>query len=85
MILKLLWSFLIFLWPVTTSAQQIKDGFSLILGQNSYELNEPVPLEGLASNLWVHNPFGYQWEYSQLTASGGGLVFGMKYYAGPRF
>jgi len=62
-LLKHLWIILIFLRPDATSSQQIKSGLSLILGRNSYELNEPVPLEGLTSDLWIHNRSQYEWEY----------------------
>ena len=84
MLLKHLWIILIFLRPDATSSQQIKSGLSLILGRNSYELNEPVPLEGLTSDLWIHNRSQYEWEYGNITPSAGGKIFGLKYYADPR-
>ena len=84
MLLKHLWIILIFLSPISTSSQQIKGGFALILGQNNYELNEPVPLEGLTSDLWIHNRSQYEWDYGNITPSDGGKILGLKYYAEPR-
>ena len=84
MLLKQLWIILIFLRPDATSSQQIKSGLSLILGRNSYELNEPVPLEGFTSDLWIHNFSQYEWDYGNITPSDGGKIFGLKYYADPR-
>ena len=84
MLLKHLWIILIFLRPDATSSQQIKSGLALILGRNSYELNEPVPLEGLTSDLWIHNRSQYEWDYGNITPSAGGKIFGLKYYADPR-
>ena len=84
MLLKHLWIILIFLRPDATSSQQIKSGLALILGRNSYELNEPVPLEGITSDIWIHNFSQYQWDYGNITPSDGGKIFGLKYYADPR-
>lgn len=55
-----------------------------MFGRHKYALSEPIQLDDLRSKLWLSDPFGFDWQYNNLSTSGRGSILGIKYYPGHR-